>query len=207
MAFSYPLTPPTSPVASAVTVVLQDATALEQSDFTLQTTSYDFGGERLAFRITLPPMRETEADDWAAFFIKCKGTYGTFTFGNAFRKTLQGSASGSVLVNGADQTGNTLNVDGLSNNLAVAFNNYDHFSLTIGSASRLKICVANSSSNGSGQAALTIYPAIVAGASPADNAALTLTSATGTFRLAEPVTFDIGLAKIYGFSFTCIEAF
>jgi len=200
MSYTYPLTPPPSPVARTVTIMPEDATSYDESPFDYSGQSYDFGGERLRLAVELPPMRESEAADWAAFFLKLKGRYGTFTFVNPFKRALLGSASGTIRVNGAGQTGTTLNVDGLSNNLAIAFNNYDHFTLE----SRLKVCVANSSSNGSGQAVLTIWPAL--DTAPADNAILTIADATGVYRLAEPASFNIEVAKIYGFSFTAIEA-
>lgn len=86
-----------------------------------------------------------------------------------------GSGGGTPLVKGASQTGTSLNTDGWTASAAVRMKAGDCF--TLAGITTLFRVVSNASSDGSGDATLTIQPPIVVGASPADNAALTRTGA------------------------------
>ncbi len=113
-------------------------------------------------------------------------------------------APAAALVNGADQTGATLAVDGLQPSKADVFKAGDYFQIGTGSSSRLHMVTADADSNASGEATLDIWPPLRS--SPADNAAVTVSSPKGVFRLTENVTgWDIDAARTYGITLKAIE--
>ena len=89
-----------------------------------------------------------------------------------------GAGGGTPLVNGADQSGTSLVTDGWTASAAVRMKAGDCF--TVAGLDVLFRATADISSDGSGNATITIEPPIVAGSSPANNAALTIASATLT---------------------------
>jgi len=89
-----------------------------------------------------------------------------------------GAGGGTPLVNGADQSGTSLITDGWTASAAVRMKAGDCF--TVAGLDVLFRATADISSDGSGNATITIEPPIVAGSSPANNAALTIASATLT---------------------------
>ena len=86
-----------------------------------------------------------------------------------------GAGGGTPLVNGADQSGTSLVTDGWTASAAVRMKAGDCF--TVAGLDVLFRATADISSDGSGNATITIEPPIVAGSSPANNAALTIASA------------------------------
>jgi len=110
----------------------------------------------------------------------------------------------SPLVNGADQTGATLAIDGVQASKAAVFKAGDYFQLGSGSSARLHMVTADATSNGSGEATLDIWPPLRA--SPADNAGLTIASPKGVFRLTGDDTgWDVDQAAIYGITLQAVE--
>jgi len=93
-------------------------------------------------------------------------------------KAAHGAGGGTPLVNGADQSGTSLVTDGWTASAAVRMKAGDCF--TVAGLDVLFRATADISSDGSGNATITIEPPIVAGSSPANNAALTIASATLT---------------------------
>ena len=89
-----------------------------------------------------------------------------------------GAGGGTPLVNGADQSGTSLVTDGWTAVAAVRMKAGDCF--TVAGLDVLFRATADISSDGSGNATITIEPPIVAGSSPADEALLTIASATLT---------------------------
>ena len=87
-----------------------------------------------------------------------------------------GAGGGTPLVNGASQTGTSLVTDGWTPNITKVVAGGDVIKLAgLTPIYRVRDDV---NSNGSGQATLIITPAIPAGSSPADNAAITRTGCT-----------------------------
>ena len=119
-----------------------------------------------------------------------------------------GALGGTPAVNGAGQTGTTLNINGVSNNITNYFNAGDVIQIGSGSTgvygvnpqSRISTgrlqdftVVANASSNGSGQVSVNIFPAITpagqnqtVNASPGNGALITVfnTAAAGQAAIA-----------------------
>jgi len=108
------------------------------------------------------------------------------------------------LVNGADQTGATLAIDGLQASKADVFKAGDYFQIGTGSSARLYMVTADAASNASGEATLDIWPPLRA--SPADNAALTITNPKGVFRLTGDVNgWDADAAGVYAVTLQAVE--
>ena len=121
-------------------------------------------------------------------------------------KAINGAgASDSAEVKGTDQSGTTLNTDGWTNNTGV-LKAGDCF--TIAGLSVLFRATADVTSHASGgTTAISIMPPILAGSSPADNADLTVASATITAVILDYTSASAGPAEyIGGLSVTFQEA-
>lgn len=126
------------------------------------------------------------ADQWRtlqAWIAQLRGAAGRFYYGppHAAARRATG-AIGVPLVNGAGQSGATLNVDGFGLGQQV-FLPGDFIAYDTALGRQLHIVVATATSNGSGQAALAIEPPIRV--SPADNAAVIHVAPTCVMRLVD----------------------
>lgn len=144
---------------------------------TVQTV--ELPGARWRCRMTFENLSDADGRTLKAFLTKLNGMAGRFYYGDPsfLIDGPQGALGGTPLVNGASQTGNTLNVDGWSASVTDILKAGDYIQFTNADGGReLKMITADVSSNGSGETALEVYPAIRV--SPADNAAITVTGAT-----------------------------
>ena len=107
-----------------------------------------------------------------------------------------GAGGGSPLVNGASQSGTSLVTDGWTAAAAVRMKAGDCF--TVAGLDVLFRATADISSDGSGNATITIEPPIVAGSSPANNAALTIASATLTAVVVDYASATAGPDQFIG---------
>jgi hypothetical protein len=160
----------------------KDYVVTEWMPFTGVPHSFDYGGGSWVFEVSLIPMKSNtnEAGQWLAWFRAQKNGYGTFAFGDPQRTTALGTATGSPLVNGSGQSvGSTsLVTDGWTNNISNIMRRGDYFALE----SNLYMVTEDANSGAStGPATLTIWPPLRK--SPADNAALTVSSPTGIFKM------------------------
>lgn len=187
-------------IAEVTGRVLQSSVAQVTSAFTLQTQVQDWGGRRWSYDIALSPAQGQDGRALSAFFDALGGSAGTFLFADP---SIEQSIGGTLLVNGAGQTGSTLNVDGLTPSV-VAFRAGDFFSLGTGAATRLYRVVATATANSSGEAALSIVPPLRS--SPGDNTALEVVSPKVLLRLVGPVPTSIAPASIHRYSFSAVEA-
>lgn len=154
--------------------------------------------------LTLAPLKNAQVGAIKAFLVKLKGMENTFKIYDPDRKLPLGSArttAGTPKVNGANQVGTTLNVDGLPLSATgyllegdyIEFNNEFH------------MVVEQVNTNGSGQAAIKIEPPIKT--SPADNADVIVTNAGCIVRLSEPkIEWSSDKNKIHYINFSGIEA-
>ena len=155
----------------------------------------------------MPPMKRADAEVWISFLLSLKGQRGTFLMGDPNCATPRGSASstaGTPVVNGADQTGDSLAIDGLP----VSENGYllagDYIQLGGGSSATLHKVLTNVDSNASGEATLDIWPSIRT--APADDSTVVVASAVGNFRLSTNQSdWSINNASFYGITFPAIE--
>src|SRR6185295_2115332 len=137
---------------------------------------------------------------WQAILLQLEGTYGTFFFGDPKRTSPHGTWT-AANVNGANQSGETLVLDGVGN--AKTAKRGDYFTLE----SNLYMVKADATSDASGNMSVDVWPALGGGIrpSPADTAALTLTNPLGIFRLLNPFTFNATQTIYEGAEFFIVE--
>ena len=174
------------------------------SPFTYQEQVYQHEGERWSGLYTLPPMLKNHAAIWLSFLMKLRGRRGTFKAGDQDRKTIQGATVGTVLVNGAGQTGNSINVDGVGATVTGAFKAGDYITIQ----DRLYMVTDDANSNGSGEATLYIEPALRSGIlAIADDATVLYSNTTAIMRLdSNEQNWDTDHISKYGISFSFSEA-
>ena len=114
--------------------------------------------------------------------VKQRGRYESFTIVPAVISTGQGSPAGTPLVNGASQTGRSLVTDGWNASIAI-FKAGDY--LKEAGSDKVYMVTADVSSDGSGDATISIEPALVS--SPADGAAISHSSVPFTVALTSGV--------------------
>lgn len=204
MAISYPVSFPDLGIKS-MNIRAMNVVGMSQSPFTGQQQVYKHQGQWWEAEVTLPPMKRAEAEQIAAFLLKLNGRYGTFTLGDPANTAPRGVGTGTPLVNGGSQTGNSLITDGWTTSTTGIMKAGDWIQLGSGSASRLHKVLSDVNSDASGNASLDIWPNLRS--SPADNAQITVIAPKGVWRLASnDVNYSIDEASIYGMTFACVEA-
>lgn len=208
MAITYPLSLPSVSGIASVNFIARSSTGLTVSPFTYQTQVFRNQGERFEADVTLAPMKRDDAEQWNSFFLKLYGQFGTFLLGDPNASTPRGSAStapGTPVVNGASQTGDTLNIDGAPASATGYLKAGDYIQLGTGTGSRLYKVLDDADSNSSGEVALTIYPDLRS--SPGDDATVVVSNAKGLFRLNTPThQWSISQDSFYSMTFGAIEA-
>lgn len=178
MTITYPLIPPSTPKPAQVRIFATDTVAVSRSAFTMQQQAQQHQGMMWGMEITLPPMNREEADPWRAFLLALNGRFGTFRMGDPSARSPRGVATGTPLVNGASQTGQSLITDGWTISVTNILRAGDYIQV----GSYLYVVLNDVNSNGSGQATLDIWPRLRS--SPADNDPVDPTNTVGLWRLA-----------------------
>ena len=201
---TYPLTLPTTTGITTQNFSLTRIVSVTPSPFTSQEQVYQHEGEYWRGVFKLPPMLKDKAAIWLAFLLQLRGKRGTFKIGDQDRKTIQGATTGTVLVNGAAQTGNSIALDGLGATVTNAFLAGDYIQIN----SYLYMVTENATSNGAGEADVKIEPALRTGIEPInDDTTVIYTNTTTIMRLESNLTeWDTDIASKYGISFACIES-
>jgi len=189
MAISYPLTPPSPFRISKLTLSGMSATSRNVSPFTFQTQQYNWPGQAWMGSVECPPMTRAAAEEVIGFLLAAQR--GTFLFQDYANPSPRGNVSGTLTVSTATANTSTLTFSGASGSFAVG----DWLQI---STSLYKVIQVNSTSS------VDLFP--VLRSSYSAGTAITYTSPTGVFRLAESKTdWSIELAKIYGVSFSIVE--
>lgn len=180
MSITYPISFPPSIGVRRLTWSPESTVKRSKSVYNYHSKVTDFGGKLRSAVIELPHLTVADAKLIQSFFMKLNGVEGTFYFGDSLGKAPQGSVADSYsggLVNGASQTGTDLATDGWAINVTDLFKEGDWISIN----DRLYNVLENASSNGLGEATLTLWPDV---SSPADNAVISVgTAARGVFAL------------------------
>lgn len=205
MSITYPLTFPDDITLNEIQVTLRNSSAKNTSPFSLEEQVYDFGGEVWEISGSLPPMDRVLAEKYNSFILSLRGQVGTFLMPIAGAKTPLGAWSGTPLVNGNSQTGDELDIKGLTPSQTDIIKAGDFISLGTGTNTRLHKVVANADSDGSGNATVTIVPRLRT--SPTDGDTVTINSAMGVFRLTgQTAQYSANPSSLYSLSFECREA-
>jgi len=196
---------PDSACIASVVMALTRITGISKSPFTASEQMFKWPGEFWAVDFKLPTITSrVTASDWIAFGAKLEGRYGIILLGDPAARLPRGVATGSPLVDGVDQTGNTLNTKGWTAGVTGVLLKGDYIQLGSGSSARLHMITEDADSDGSGEAALSIVPALRT--SPADEAVIVVNNAVGAFRLtSDEFSWSVEPGPRYRFSFSAIE--
>jgi len=201
---SYPLTLPTVTGIKTQNWGLERVVAVTESPFTNQEQVYEHEGAQWRATFTLPPMKKESAAVWLAFLMSLRGRRGTFKIGDQDRKTIQGVATGTILVNGDAQTGNAINLDGFANSTNNVFKAGDYIQIN----SYLYMVSADVNSNASGEATVYVEPSLRTGIEAInDDTTVVYSNTTTLMRLdSNELNWDTNNVSVYGISFACSEA-
>lgn len=191
MTITYPLDFPTTFGVSDAVVDLVRAVAVSESPFTFAQQVQEHQGEAWEIQASLNLLNREQAEEYNAFITKLHGRLGTFTMAIPGSETPRGVATGTPVVKGADQTGNTLITDGWTPDTTNILRAGDYIQIGTGSSTKLHRVLDDVNSDGSGNATLCIAPKIKTAYS--DNATIIVSSAKGLFRLksnSNPVTIS-----------------
>lgn len=196
---------PDSACIASVIMTFVSVSAISESPFTLEEQGFSWPGERRVMDLRMPPItKRDDASQWIAFGEKLKGTYGRFLMGPPGARYPQGQASGTPLVNGGSQTGNSLNTKGWTPGVTGILKQGDYIQLGTGTSSRLYMLTADATSDGSGNSVLSISPALRT--SPNNEDSVIVSDPKGCFRMdGNEFSYSIDPGPVYRFGFRAIE--
>lgn len=204
MAISYPLALPTHTGIAKIDLRAVQVTAMTMSPFTYKQQVVVHPGQRWEAEISLPPMKRADAEAWVGWLLSLRGRSGTFLLGDPLATSPIGNGGGTPLVQGADQTGSTLVIDGCTASQSTYLAAGDYIQLGSGASSQLYKVTQTASSDIAGNATLEIWPELRS--SPADNATITVDAPKGLFRLStNEVNWSINEASVFGVTFPAVE--
>lgn len=179
----------------------QEVVASNVSPFTGQTQTYDWGQSWWEGQVSFPPLDRTSHDYWDAFISLCRGTLNVFQMGDPKAQKAKGLVNqtpGVPLVNGAGQTGYSLNARGFPVSINRLFLPRDF--IQIGYRLYKVTDVVNSDS--SGNAVLPVWPPLRD--MPADGTAIVTHGCKGLFRLknnsGNKSSVNVGAYGLSGFA-------
>jgi len=205
--YSYPLNHPVSPGIRNVTWRMHRAAAVMESPFTgsQQVLEWDYALWEAV--VELPPMKREQAAEWQAFFMKMRGRVGTFLLADPDAKEPRGAVTGNGLISADASVGDDqVLIDVGQSNLSNALRTGDYVQIGEGSSAQLHMVISDTNSNTSGIVIADIEPRIKQEA--LTGTAVVMQEPKAVFRLDESVQgWDADQASLYGFSFSCKEAF
>lgn len=207
MAISYPLALPTHTGIARIELRATNAVAYSRSPFTFAGQAHAYAGKAWQADVTLPSMKREDAERWVAWLISLKGQLGTFYLGDPAATTPLGSArdTDTILVDGAVSSGDTIAIDSAPASQTDYLKAGDYMEIGTGVNRQLFKVLNDVDTDGAGSATVDVWPNVRT--SIADDAAVTVQSAQGIFRLASnEQSFSINEASIYGITFGAIEA-
>lgn len=155
------------------------------------------------------PKKTEEVREMKAWIASMEGEFGTFLGFDPTGRLPSGIAnvgSDTPLVDGAGQTGSSLNTKGWRNNGTDLLLPGDYFQIgSTGIAIQLKQAIESASSNGTGLATLNFKTPLHA--SPADNAPIIFDNPVGVFNLinAEDIGWEANVDEFHRFAFAFVE--
>jgi hypothetical protein len=210
MTITYPLAMPSRPTLRSVSPAPFETVGGARSPFTQQAQKQRHDGQLWVFKCELPPLRRDLAAPWIAWRLALAGSYGSFLFGDPTGRTPLGVATGTPL---ADSVGSpainmtrdeVLYTKGWTAGVTGILKAGSYLQVGTGLDAHLHMVTRDANSDGSGRAVLDIWPRLRGVV--VDGAAITINSAQGLFEMAgNEMPWDVGLAHIYGLSFTAIE--
>lgn len=171
---------PTLDAAPAmITFSLTPNTQIFESPLNRTIQTMELPGARWNVECEFHGLTASDARMLKAWLARLRGMAGRFRYGDYSHRTPSGSAAGTPLVNGANQSGNTIVTDGWAASQPQLLHCGDY----IGIGDELKIITQDSASDASGNATLVFEPPLRH--SPPDNSAVIINFPKCIFRLAD----------------------
>lgn len=196
---------PQNSCISNIVMTLTSVSAVGESPFTLEQQAYKWPGQRWSASVDVPATtRRDVAGEWMAFFAKLEGRYGHFLLGDPTARAPRGVGTGTPIVDGVNQTGNTLVTSGWANSVTGILLPGDYIQIGTGTSARLHMVVEAANSGAGGGASLIIQPALRG--SPANGAPIIVNNAKGKFRLGDnSFSYSVAPGPVWKFSFEAVE--
>lgn len=193
---------PTTVGFSSVEFGLENNNQVYESPLSNSIQVSELTGSRWYATFNLPPMKKDNALEYIGFLQRLQGRVHSFFGYDANHRSPSGTIAGStLLVNGANQTGTSLILDGGANSTLV-LKAGDFFSVN----NELKMVTANATTDSSGDVTVNFVPSLRS--SPSENASITTTNPVCTMKLTgDSTTYSINTSSIYGISFSGVEVF
>lgn len=202
---TYPISFPSHTGVRNVELRAINAVIYEMSPFTFAGQAQASSGQMWQADVTLPPMKRSDAEQWVAWLVSLRGRFGTFNMGDPIGCTPRGVATGTPLVNGSNQTGENLIIDGCTANVTGWLKAGDYIQLGAAGTATLHKVLADVNTNASGETTLSLWPHIRS--APDDNATVVVNNTVGRWRLASnESSWSVNEAAIYGITFGAMEA-
>jgi hypothetical protein len=195
-----PILLPSTPLAASITPQLVDFGAVITPPLGGEQQRLNRLGNRWALTVQLPPMKiEPAGREWIAALNEAVTDSAVFAFPQV---DFAVGTPGATLVNGANQTGSTINLDGFSANYPIRKGQF--FSIIIGGRRFLYQSRADIAASAGGVVALPITPMIRK--SPADNAVCEFAAPMiEGFLQGQGNQWTVDLARTVGLEFTIFE--
>lgn len=179
----------------------QTRVATSQSPFSYKRQVLTYPGQRWAVSASIPMLNRDSADIWRAFFTRLNGGEHTFLLGDPLSSTAKGEAGGTPLINGTLAVGASIvTIDGATTSQSNWLMAGDYIQIGTGENARLYMVVSNVSTNGSGEASVSIWPNLQI--APSDNDAVIVSNPQGCFFLEGAPTFETDDNSFTRVSFT-----
>lgn len=192
---------PSSPAPSRMQIssVFRNLTSYTQSGIKF---SDQVPGHKWRISLSFDPMSQDNFMELYSFALEQQGTFGTFQYVPPDLATPRGAFGGTPVVDGAGQTGTTLNVRGASISITNWGRKGDPF--LIAGNNKVYRLTQNANTDGTGDVTLTFQPELII--AYADGAALTTSNVPFTMNFAnDSLLTDITSPTIYGFSVDMLE--
>jgi hypothetical protein len=202
MSIAFPISIPSNRGPSNIAIRARSSVGVSASPFTFSQQVYVNQGEMWQAQVDLPPMVRNDAASWISFLVKLNGAEGSFRMGPPETQP-RGTWAGVPRLAGqhAART-KTLSVDGFTP--GATGKEMDWIQFSSGSGARLHQVVQDFEANGAGVATIEIWPGLRE--SLPDQQAVITDNPQGTWRLDSNVRqWNVGLAMLYGLSFSCVE--
>ena len=205
MAITYPLNHPASPGFVSFELKRIPNVGLATSLFTFKQEAQKHQGQVWSLTATLPQMNRADAAEWNAFVTQLNGVQGTFLMGDPDAQTPRGVGTGTPVVDGASQVGNSLATKNWTVGITNILRKWDYLQLGSGLTTFLHVVLNDADSDGVGEANFDIWPDLRV--PPADLDSIIVNSTKGLFRMATNEMSDIiNAAKHHSVEFSAIEA-
>lgn len=196
---------PDSACIASVIMTINRTVGITQSPFTKEEQAFLWPGAVWSMDFSLPPLTDPDAvAEWKAFALKLQGAYGRFLAGDPAYRGPRGAATGTPVVNGANQTGNSLVTSGWSPSVTGILKAGDYIQVGSGVTSRLLMVTDDVNSSAGGAATIPVEPNI--GTAPNNGSAVVVNNPRGVFRLQDNTwAWSVAPGFIHRLSFQAVS--